>query len=88
LPNNDSVALPLSVSPSESNIDINSYPKPTNHDPQVPSLEQPIRTILIWSKIGNSKPKDFSGFQMLYSTHHPFRCLTSILTESEPTCYT
>jgi histone deacetylase 1/2 len=88
LPNNDSVALPLSVSPSESNIDINSYPKPTNHDPQVPSLEQPIRTILIRSKTGNSKPKDFSGFQMFYSTHHPFRCLTSILTESEPTCYT
>jgi len=88
LHNNDSIALPLSVSPSESNIDIISYQEPTNPDPQAPPLEQPKRNIITRSKTGNLKPKYFFGFKMFYYTHHPFHCLTSILTEFEPTSYT
>ena len=78
LHNNDSIALPLSMSPLESNIDIISYQEPTNPDPQAPPLEQPERNIIIRSKTGNLKPKYFFGFKMFYYTHHLFHCLTSI----------
>lgn len=88
LHNNDSVALPLSMSPLVSNIDTISSHEHTHPDLQTPHLKTPERNIITRSKTGHSKPKEFPGFKMFYSTRHPLRCLTSILTKSEPTCYT
>lgn len=40
------------------------------------------------SRTGSSRPKDFSDYQLFYSTRHPLRALSTMVTPLEPTCYT
>jgi len=69
-------------------------PSFTNHvsltDPGSSPAMSPIlpRQMVTRSQIGSLKPKEFPGFKTFYSTRHPLRVLSSIVIESEPTCFT
>jgi hypothetical protein len=39
------------------------------------------------SHTGSLRPKDFSDYKMFYSTRHPLRALSIVVTPLEPTCY-
>jgi hypothetical protein len=39
------------------------------------------------SKTGSLKPKDFSDYKLFYSTRHPLKALSTVVTPLEPSCY-
>ena len=48
----------------------------------------PPREIVTRSKTGKLKPKEFLGFRTFFATRHPLCVLSSIVIESETTCFT
>ena len=62
----------------------------TNNPPETHPEPSPIppREIITRSKTGKLKAKEFLGFKKLFATFHPLRVLSSIIIESEPTCFT
>jgi hypothetical protein len=53
-----------------------------------PSPPPVTHTMVTRSRTGSSRPKDFSDYQLFYSTRHPLRALSTMVTPLEPTCYT
>ncbi|KAG6791875.1 hypothetical protein POTOM_001009 [Populus tomentosa] len=55
----------------------------------VTHTDQPVvPTIQTRSKIGHSRPKQYSDYQLFYSTRHPLRAFSAFHAIVEPTCYT
>jgi hypothetical protein len=46
------------------------------------------RQVVTRSQTRCLKPKEFLGFKTFYSTRHPLQAFSSIVIESEPTCFT
>jgi len=69
-------------------------PSSTNHvsliDPSSsPAMSSVLpRQMVTRSQTGSLKPKESPGFKTFYSTRHPLQVLSSIVIESEPTCFT
>jgi histone deacetylase 1/2 len=76
-------ALPVTSPLPTNNLQIN-IPTDTHSEPS----PIPPREILTRSKTGKLKAKEFPGFKTLFASRHPLCVFSSIIIESEPTCFT
>jgi transposase InsO family protein len=79
--NDSSSSMPLVTSPV---ITPPALPSPVCLAPTPP----PPHTMVTRSQTGSLRPKDFSSYKLFYSTRHPLRALSSVVSPIEPSCYT